>query len=451
VARILVVDDEARMQQLLAQRLGRQGHQVRTAGDGIAALAALEEEDFDVVLSDLRMPQLDGMGLLSRIRERWPETRVILVTGHGDQVRDAVAAMQAGAYSYLLKPLDLDETATQVERAAAEKALARENRRLRHVVRREQEQAGRLVGESAAMARVRELIAKVAPTDATVLVRGESGTGKELTARALHEHSRRAQRPFLAVNCAALPDTLLESELFGYLKGAFTGADQDKAGLFELADGGTLFLDEVAEAGSAVQAKLLRALEEKRFLPVGGRREIQVDVRIVAATNKDLERLIRAGAFREDLFYRFNVFPVVLPPLRERLEDLPSLLARFLGDLGRDPAELDPRIEPRLRAYPWPGNVRELRNIVERAHILAGDGPILPEHVLLPETGAAGAEDLAGAEPLNLKVEDHERRLIRLALKRAGGNKTRAAELLGMTRRTLYSRLERLDLPVDGD
>ncbi len=449
MARILVVDDEPKMQILLARKLQRAGHEVRTVGDGTSALEALGEGAADVVFTDLKMPGLDGMGLLEEVKERWPDTRVIVMTGHGDEVRTAVQAMKLGATDYLTKPLDLDELVLLAERAVREKQLTRENERLRQLVRR-QNPTWDLVGRSEAIAKVKELVRKVAPTDATVLIRGESGTGKELTARAIHAHSRRAKKPFLAVNCAAIADTLLESELFGYVKGAFTGADQDKAGFFELADGGTLFLDEIGEANASVQAKLLRALEEKAFIPVGGHREVHSDVRIVAATNRDLERLIADGRFREDLFYRFNVFPIELPPLRERIDDLPELVAALLEQLGYDRDALDSGVLARLRQYPWPGNVRELRNILERATILAQGGRILPQHILLPEDGVGGQDDLGGSEPLNLKVEDHERRLIRLALQRAGGNKTRAAELLGLTRRALYSRMERLGLPLEG-
>ncbi len=449
MARILVVDDESKMQELLAKALARRGHEVRTAGDGVAAIAQLEESEAEVVFSDLRMPGLDGVELLAKVRERWPNTRLVIMTGHGDDVRTAVEAMKLGAYDYLTKPLDLEEVAIIAQRAAQERELSLENARLRGVVHR-QNQGKEMVGESEAMARVRELVLKVAPTDATVLVRGESGTGKELTARAIHQYSKRAKRPFLAVNCAAIADTLLESELFGYVKGAFTGADQNKAGLFELADKGTLFLDEIAEANASVQAKLLRALEEKRFLPVGAHREIEVDVRIVAATNKDLESLIADNRFREDLFYRFNVFPVEVPPLRNRIEDLPGLVGHFLSGFGRDPNEISPEVFARLRAYPWPGNVRELRNILERAHILAQGEAIGLGHVLLPERLGGSDQELLGARPLNLRIEDHERRLIRLALNRAGGNKTKAAELLGLSRRALYSRMERLQLPIEG-
>ncbi len=449
MARILVVDDETKMQTLLARKLQREGHEVRTAGDGTAALDALEEQAADVVFTDLKMPGLDGMQLLEKVKERWPATRVIVMTGHGMEVRTAVAAMKSGAYDYLTKPLDLDELVLLAERAAREKELSRENERLRQVVDR-QNPKWELVGESPAIAKVKEMVRKVAPTDATVLIRGESGTGKELTARALHAHSRRAKKSFLAVNCAAIADTLLESELFGYVKGAFTGADQDKAGYFELADGGTLFLDEIGEANGQVQAKLLRALEEKTFIPVGGHREIESDVRIVAATHRDLEALIAEGRFREDLFYRFNVFPIELPPLRERIDDLPALSAALLEQLGASIDDLDPRVLPLLRQYPWPGNVRELRNILERAIILAAGGTIGPEHILLPAAAGGDEDALDGSEPLNLKIEDHERRLIRLALRRASGNKTRAAELLGLTRRALYSRMERLGLPLEG-
>ncbi len=450
MARILVVDDEEKMLALLAKSLERQGHEVRGAVDGVAAVAELERGEADLVFSDLQMPGLDGMGLLAKVRERWPATRLVIMTGHGDEVRIAVEAMKAGAYDYLTKPLDLDELTIIVDRAVREGALTRENERLRQVVNR-QNAHWEMEGESAAMAQVKDLILKVAPTDTTVFIRGESGTGKELTARAIHANSHRAKQPFLAINCAAIPDTLLESELFGYIKGAFTGADKNKAGLFELADGGTLFLDEVAEANASVQAKLLRALEERRFIPVGGAKEVEVDVRIVAATNQDLERLIAAGAFREDLFYRLNVFPLEMPPLRERVEDIPALAAHFLTQLGVASELLQPESLALLRRYAWPGNIRELRNIVERARILAGAGDIEPVHIALPENPESDAGGFTGPEPMNLRIEDHEKRLIRLALKRAAGNKTRAAEMLGLTRRALYSRMERLELPIEGD
>jgi len=447
MAKILVVDDEARMCQVVARSLEKKGHRVRTASDGSAALTLLDESPAEIVFTDHRMEPMDGLALLREVTARYPDTRVVMMTAYGE-VDNAVAAMKAGASHYLTKPVDLDELHLLAERLVSEHAIRSENKRLKAVVERVSG-AVDLVGESEALAQVRELVQRVAPTDATVLIRGESGTGKEVTAQAIHRHSQRAGGPFMAVNCAAIPDTLLESELFGYVKGAFTGADRDKAGLFELANGGTVFLDEIGEANAGVQAKLLRALEERKFIPVGGRQEIEVDVRILAATNRDLERLIESGDFREDLYYRFNVFPLDLPPLRARLDDIPALTDHFLVRLGRAGEQLDADTLAVLRSHPWPGNIRELRNIVERATILAGDGPIHAQHILLPEARAARGS--TGDEPVDLNLERHESRLIQIALRRSGGNKTRAAQMLGLTRRALYSRMERLDLPLDGE
>jgi two-component system response regulator AtoC len=443
--RILVVDDEPKMCVLLAESLKRKGHTVRAAHSGQQALDQLVKEPADLVFTDLRMVPMDGLTLLRHVRDEHPRTHVVMMTGHGG-VKEAVDAMKAGAYDYLQKPLELDEVQLLAQRVGKERDLQDENSRWRqmhdrHVARWE------IRGQSPAMGRVHALISRVAPTDATVLIRGESGTGKELTAKAIHRGSKRADRPFVAVNCAAIPETLLESELFGYVKGAFTGADKDKAGLFEMAHTGTIFLDEIAEANAAVQVKLLRALEGRTFIPVGGHREVAVDVRILVATHQNLEQRIADGRFREDLFYRFNVFPLDLPPLRDRLEDLQLLVAHFMGELGRDPAAVDPAVIARLRAYPWPGNVRELRNIVERAHILAGSDPVGLAHILLPS--AAAGEELGGREPASLNLDEHEKRLIGIALKRSAGNKTRAAQHLGLTRRALYSRMERLGLPLD--
>jgi two-component system response regulator AtoC len=444
VGRILVVDDEPRMSEVVARALAKRGHEVRTAGDGSEALRLLEEEPADLVFTDQRMQPTDGMELLRTIRDRYPDTRVVMMTAYGE-VSHAVAAMKAGASHYLNKPIDLEELQLLAERLLAERELERDNVRLRQVLVRQGPESD-LRGASDAMRRVAELIQRVAPTEATVLIRGESGTGKELTARSIHRQSSRHGGPFVAVNCAAIPDSLLESELFGYVKGAFTGADSDKAGLFELANKGTIFLDEIGEANAGVQAKLLRALEERKFIPVGGRREVEVDIRILAATHRDLEKLIAEGAFREDLYYRFNVFPVDLPPLRDRLEDLDVLARHFLTQLGRPSEHLSPAILAQLRTYPWPGNIRELRNIIERAHILAGPVPIGVEHILLPESRQHRGD---AAEPVDLNLDAHEKRLIGLALRRAGGNKTRAAQMLGLTRRALYSRMERLDIPID--
>jgi DNA-binding NtrC family response regulator len=445
VARILVVDDEQRMCDVVARSLGRRGHDVRTAANGRQALEELDERPADIVFTDHRMEPIDGMELLQRIKADRPHTAVVMMTAYGE-VETAVAAMKAGAAHYLNKPVDLDELNLLAERLVQQSEMKTAHARQRELHTRTAEKWD-MVGESPAMQQVKELILRVAPTDATVLIRGESGTGKELCAKAIHRHSQRAGGPFVPVNCAAIPDSLLESELFGYTKGAFTGADRDKKGFFELAHGGTIFLDELGEANAGVQSKLLRALEERKFIPVGGRSEIEVDVRIVAATNKDLEQLIEDGTFREDLYYRFNVFPVDLPPLRDRLDDIEAIATRLTVDLGRRDEKLSADVLRALRSHSWPGNVRELRNTLERAHILAGDGTLRPEHVVLPRSRGSSAK--IGDEPADLNLEEHERRLIRLALRRSAGNKTQAAEMLGLTRRALYSRMERLRIPID--
>jgi len=436
------VDDEQGMLAVLKANLGRHGHTVAGAGGGGEALALFRRQPFDLVITDLRMEPVDGMAVLQGVKADSPGTPVIVLTGHGD-VPDAVRALQLGAYTFLQKPCDFAALAALVARALAEADLARENRALRHAVRAAGG-ADELVGESPAMATLKGLIAKVAPTDATVLIRGESGAGKELVARAVHVGSARARGPFVAVNCAAIAETLLESELFGYRKGAFTGADRDKEGLFEAARGGTLFLDEIGEAGPPVQAKLLRVLQERRINRVGDPREREVDVRIIAATNRPLEQAIEAGRFRQDLYYRLLVFPLDVPPLRERAADVPALAACFLAQLGRRGETLPATTLARLREHAWPGNVRELRNVVERAHILAGPGLLRDEHVLLDlRGGPVGAPPVA---PPDLNLEENERRLVRAALQRADGNKSRAARLLGITRRTLYSRLRLLGM-----
>ena len=445
MARILVVDDEQRMCDVVARSLGRHGHEVRTALNGEAALRLLSDGSADIVFTDHRMEPIDGMELLQRIKADDPSTIVVMMTAYGE-VENAVAAMKAGASHYLNKPVDLDELNLLAERLVKQAKMTTAQARTKALHVRTSE-AWELVGESESMQRVKELILRVAPTDATVLIRGESGTGKELCAKAIHRHSARTDGPFVAVNCAAIPESLLESELFGYMKGAFTGADKDKQGFFELADGGTIFLDELGEANPNVQSKLLRALEERKFIPVGGRSEVEVDVRIVAATNKDLEKLIDEGAFREDLYYRFNVFPVDLPPLRDRLDDIEAIAQKLVLGLGRRDEKLPADVLRALRSHSWPGNVRELRNTLERAHILAGGDPLKPDHVVVPK--ARGASKSSNDEPVDLNLEAHERHLIRLALRRANGNKTQAAEMLGLTRRALYSRMERLRIPID--
>ncbi len=446
MSRILVVDDEKKMVVLLKSALEHAGHEVRGEYGGQEALAAVAAEAFDVVLTDLRMEPVDGMAVIAGVREQSPHTRIVVLTAYGE-VKTAVDALQAGAFQYLTKPFNLNEVLHVVEQAAAQEELQRRNRALRTELDTTLSGLGverELIGDSPPMRNLRELVAKVAPSEATVLIRGESGTGKEVTARAVHRASSRAAGPFIAVNCAAISDTLLESELFGYRKGAFTGADEDREGLFEAARGGTVFLDEIGEADPAVQAKLLRVLEEKRINRVGDPREREVDVRVVAATNRSLEQAIVDQVFREDLYYRLLVFPLDVPPLRERSEDIPRLVEHFLDRLGRQGEVLDSASVQALRAHGWPGNVRELRNVVERGHILAQGAPLTAEHFQL----MAGAPGGPAAHPVteDLNLDNNARRLIAAALERASGNKSLAAQMLGITRRTLYSRLKLLGM-----
>ncbi len=440
MARILLVDDEKKMVVLLKSALEHRGHTVEGVHCGQEALDRLKTTAFDVVLTDLRMEPVGGMEVLAGARKLAPETEVIILTAYGE-LKNAVEALKNGAYQYLTKPIDFQEVAHVVEQAAAVADLKHQNQALQYAASGGR-QTSEIVGEAPATRALRQLISRVAPSEATVLIRGESGTGKELVARALHRESPRCDRAFVPVNCAAISESLLESELFGYRKGAFTGADKDREGLFEAARGGTLFLDEIGEAGLAVQAKLLRVLEEKKINRVGDPLEREVDVRIVAATNRPLEAAMAERVFREDLYYRLLVFPLDIPPLRDRADDIPVLAEHFLGALGRAQRKLPAPALARLRAYGWPGNVRELRNVMERAHILAGDSPLGDEHVIL-EARASGPEAGVGAD---LNLDANARRLIQAALTRAGGNKSEAARLLGITRRTLYSRLELLGL-----
>jgi DNA-binding NtrC family response regulator len=460
VTRILVVDDESKWRDLIRGELEDAGFEVSTAENGEHALDILKDEaPFDLILTDLRMEPVNGLALMRRVRETTPQTDVVMITAYAD-TQTAIEAMRLGAYDFLIKPFELDELLMMTRRVVDKRGLVAENRALRGMIEGEGGggAAAAMVGESTVMHRVHELIGKVAATDTTVLIRGESGTGKELVARAIHERSPRASGPFKAVNCAALPETLLESELFGHERGAFTGADRRKLGLFEAASGGTLFLDEIGEISGAVQAKLLRALEAREITRIGSTDSIQVDTRVVTATHVDLEGAIQDGVFRRDLYYRLNVFPLELPPLRQRMEDIESLARRFLAVLQPgEQAPLAAEVMDLLREYDWPGNVRELRNVIERATILAGGAALGPEHIVLPaaaageegESGRVGAGLHLPAEGVNL--EDVEAGLIREALERARGNKSQAARLLGITRRALYCRMEKYGITVEGE
>jgi two-component system NtrC family response regulator len=444
--RILVVDDEPLQVELVAGFLRKQGYEVLQASDGETALETFRAEPVDLVLTDQKMPGLSGLEVVRAARAINPEVAVIVLTAYGT-IEHAVTAIKAGASDYLTKPVNLDELLHRVGQALDRRRLLRENRELREALGERQRLEG-IVGESGRMQEVLSLVRRVAPSDATVLVRGESGTGKELVARAIHAASGRAGGPFVAVNCAALPETLLESELFGHEKGAFTGAQAARQGRFEAAQGGTIFLDEIGDLPPHVQVKLLRVLQERRIERLGANRSVAVDVRLVAATHRDLEAMVREGTFRDDLYYRINVVTITLPPLRDRREDIPLLLERFLERFARANARtirgLTREARDTLLRYDYPGNVRELENIVERAVVLARDDVIgladLPLGVKETE------KDLAGARTLPAAVEGLERQMIREALVEAGGVQTRAAELLGISERVLRYKLRKYGL-----
>ncbi len=443
-ARVLIVDDEERMAEVIAAALRRAGHECETCASGAAALAALDARGADVVVTDWKMPEMDGIELLRRLHARRPGLPVILVTAHGT-VPSAVAAMREGAFDYVTKPFDNDELRATVARALEMRRLERENRWLR------QEVASRyapeaVIAESAGSRELLALVRRVAPSRAAVLIQGESGTGKELVARLLHYWSERVGRPFVAVNPKAFAEGVLESELFGHEKGAFTGAVAARAGCFERADGGTLFLDEIAEIAPDIQVKLLRVLQEGEVLRVGGGEARAVDVRVVAATNRVLRDEIAAGRFREDLYFRLNVIPIQLLPLRSRREDIVPLARHFLAhhtaEAGRRLA-LSPEAEEVLAAHGWPGNVRELENAVERAVVLVRGDTIAPEDLLLEErAGTAPAADGTLQDVLDRAAAAR----IRAALDGAGGQRAEAARALGIDRTTLYRMMKRLGL-----
>jgi DNA-binding NtrC family response regulator len=449
--RVLVVDDERRQRDILQMILEAEGYETAAAANGRSALAVLATEPFDVVLTDLKMPDVDGLELLSSLAARAAPPCVILMTAHGS-IDSAVEAMRRGAFDYLTKPLEKGDLLLVVRRAMERAHLVHENRMLRDQLR-ERFRLDRIVGAHGSMQDVFRMVQKVAASTSTVLLYGESGTGKELVARAIHHESERRGRPFYAVNVAALPESLLEAELFGHEKGAFTGAVARKIGLFEQAAGSTLFLDEVGELKRDLQVKLLRALQEREILRVGGTERIKMDARIVAATNRDLEKDVREGLFREDLFYRLNVIPIVLPPLRARRTDVPLLVEHFVKKHGGGrPRTLTPAAMDALVRYDWPGNVRELESVIERALVL-GDADSISEDDLPAAIRAAtpspGGLRLEIPEE-GIDLEAVERTLIARAMARTRGNVSQAARLLGLTRRTLQYRLEKIQAEPDG-
>jgi two-component system response regulator AtoC len=446
---VLIVDDEPSMRHMLSVILHDHGYEPRAVASADEALKEIASRAYDLVLSDVRMPGMDGIALLRELQRLQPDLTVIVMSAYGSQ-EAALEAMKAGAYDYLSKPFRPDEVVLVLRKAEERERLRRENRRLRAELTAEY-RTDRIVGGSDALAEVLRHVRKVAPQKTTVLVQGESGTGKELVARALHELSPRASLPFIAVNCGAIPSELLESELFGHVKGAFTDATRDKKGLAAEADGGTLFLDEVGELQPALQVKLLRFLQEEELRPVGDVRARKVDVRVVAATARDLSRAVADGVFREDLYWRLNVVAVRLPPLRERREDISALASHFLARYARLRPELaalslSEDALAALAAHRWPGNVRELEHAIERAVVLA-DGPVIREEDL-PDTirGAGDAPGLVGTGDgsfsLRRATRAVEAQLIRAALERTGGNRTRAAELLELSYRALLYKIK---------
>jgi DNA-binding NtrC family response regulator len=456
---ILLVEDKDSLRAMLRAALEEQGHQVIEARDQAQAVSRLQDSRIDLVLSDLRLTAGDGFGVLRAAKELDSDLPVIVMTAYGS-IQDAVQAMKEGALDFLAKPVDLDHLQLLVVRALAQRKLAAE-----HQILKEELAARRgapaIIGDDPSVRRVSTALSRAADTDATVLLLGESGTGKELYARTLHALSTRSGGPFVAINCAAIPETLLETELFGHEKGAFTGATARKPGRFELAHRGTLFLDEIGDLPLALQAKILRALEEKRFERVGGTQSLQVDVRVVAATNRQLKAAVAARQFREDLYFRLSVFPIEIPPLRERGNDLETLAHHFIDRFSRDvknrPMKLSDAARDALRLYRWPGNVRELQNCIERAVILSDGDTIHPRHLNLSFSESAPGEsaadpwdgiDLSGtlADAGRRVLAEVERRKILAALAEAGGQKPRAADLLGVSYKTLLQKMKDLRL-----
>jgi len=434
--RILVVDDQSSVRELLKAVLESDGHTVETAADGAKGVAALEAGFHDLVVMDIRMPRLDGVAALEQMKGVSPDTGVIMMTAYAS-VETAVKAMKLGAFDYVTKPIDIDEVRRVIARFTDESAGEPEDEDVDY------EPSSEIIGASEAIRDVVELARRVADSDATVLVLGESGTGKELVAHEVHRASPRARKPFVAVNCSAIPEGLLESELFGHEKGAFTGAGRQKRGRFELAASGTIFLDEIGDMSPQLQAKLLRFLQDRTFNRVGGSVDITVDLRVVAATNRDLEAAVASGDFREDLFFRLNVVTIEIPPLRERKEDIPALVEHFLrlrAERGSKPKKMSPKAMHAVMNHDWPGNVRELENAVHRAVVLSRGETIFPEHLpaKLRPADSAGSED----EPAGTTIREMERDIIVRTLAQTSGNRTHAAKILGISRRTLQNKIK---------
>lgn len=455
-ARVLIVDDERSMQEFLEIFFRREGYDVTTASDVASATLCLESDDYDLLISDMQMPDGSGLDLLRVVRASCEETVTIMITAFAT-TDSAISAMKEGAYDYITKPFKVDEIRLVVEKALEKKLLATENQRLRSELRG-QKRKRLIVGTSPVMQRVYDFIAQVADTRINVLVSGASGTGKELVARAIHDQSERADKPFVAINCGAIPENLLESELFGHVKGSFTGAVSNKEGLFETADHGSLFLDEIGELSMQLQVKLLRVLQEKSIRRVGGTSDRSVNVRLISATNRRLDEEVAAGRFREDLYYRLNVMEIPLPPLAERREDIPLLVNHFVEkfsrEIGKEELPMDAEALDKLMTYDYPGNVRELENIVERAVALSRGGAIsisaFPDTILRPQEVSYSCQISEKGVDLEELVNNYERSLLTEAMRASGGIKKRAAQLLGISFRSFRYRFEKLGLDEDG-
>ena len=450
MARILIIDDDPAMVSVISDICQERGHQTVAYASGQKALENLLTHSPQLVITDLRMDKVGGLDILRECRETLPQTPVILITAY-KTVETALEAMKLGAYDYITKPFKVDELQLTIQRALDNQSLVRENRNLRQIVK-EKYRFENIIGTSAKMQEIYNLIAKVADTDSTILIQGESGTGKELVARALHFNSNRQHQPFVAINCSALPENLLESELFGHKKGSFTGAVQDKIGLFEEAELGTIFLDEVNSMAQPLQTKLLRVLQERQIRRVGDTKTVAINVRVLAATNEVLGEKIKGGNFREDLYYRLAVIPIEMPALRERPDDIPLLVSHFLqknaSQTGTEPKKIDPKAVEMLTHYRWPGNVRELENAVERACALCDDGIIrttdLPPQVVRHATSppAEHSGTLPVGQTLDEYIRDQERRYIEETIKYNGSSREKAAKMLGISMATLYRKLE---------
>jgi DNA-binding NtrC family response regulator len=450
---ILIVEDEAKMRRLLELNLGEDGFTTLSAGDAESGLKLLRENTVDLVVTDLKLPGMDGLEFLQTIKRQNAAMPVVVMTAFGS-VETAVEAMKAGASDYVLKPFSLGEMRMVIRKELDVHNLREENRSLREALGKRYAHPN-IVARSPKMQEVLAMLERVAPTNSTVLLGGESGVGKDLIARAIHEKSRRASGPFIKINSTAIPENLLESELFGYEKGAFTGANNSKPGKFELADKGTLFLDEIGDVPPATQVKLLRVLQEREFERLGGTRTVKVDVRLIAATNRDLREALEQGTFREDLYYRLNVVPIDIAPLRQRKEDIPELvnlfISRFAADSGKPVKSITPEAMQILVNYHWPGNVRELQNIIERACALAKGTVLEAADIHLDVRPAKAANGTSGFLPEGMTLEHWEDEMIREALRRANGNKSQAARLLGLSRNALRYRLSKIGIADEGE